>query len=202
MKLATAEELDAHARVTTIGAAKGVAGGLAFALPLSYIANKRWAYYRSLTPALKSLAVVLIVLPTFAISAERAGLQFERQQWAGAGKEAMESEEAKEFARWEALSPMQKAGDWASRHEYSVILGSWSTAMVGAFGYIMRDPHQSMGQKIVQARMWAQGLTVGVMIAAGAIAHANRAKVEASRGVDHSWRAIIEAEQKAKSTHV
>ena len=34
----------------------------------------------------------------------------------------------------------------------------------------------TMGYQIVQARMWAQGLTIGVLIAAGVMTHARRAK--------------------------
>lgn len=35
--------------------------------------------------------------------------------------------------------------------------------------------YQTNSQKVVQARMWAQGLTVGIMIVAGALQHSKRA---------------------------
>jgi hypothetical protein len=59
---------------------------------------------------------------------------------------------------------------------------------------------QPFSQKIVQARMWAQGLTIGVLIAAGMIAHSNRSRgiVHEKHKVDHSWRDII-ALQEAES---
>ncbi|KAJ3525346.1 hypothetical protein NM688_g8415 [Phlebia brevispora] len=61
-----------------------------------------------------------------------------------------------------------------------------------------------MPQKIVQARMWAQGLTIGVLIAAGALTHAQRQKaIEEGpihhRAADHSWRDIVEYEQNAEN---
>ena len=50
--------------------------------------------------------------------------------------------------------------------------------------------------------MWAQGLTIGVLIAAGALTHTERAKAIDDgpihhNNVDHSWRDIIEHEQAA-----
>ena len=48
--------------------------------------------------------------------------------------------------------------------------------------------------------MWAQGLTIGVLIAAGALTHAQRKKALEDGpihhgAVDHSWRDIIEHEE-------
>jgi hypothetical protein len=45
--------------------------------------------------------------------------------------------------------------------------------------------------------MWAQGLTIGILIAAGAMASVNRAKAEPwkKRGADHSWKDIIAIEE-------
>ena len=50
--------------------------------------------------------------------------------------------------------------------------------------------------------MWAQALTIGVLIAAGALTHAQRQKQINDgpihhQAADHSWRDIIEHEQAA-----
>ena len=49
--------------------------------------------------------------------------------------------------------------------------------------------------------MWAQGLTIGVLIAAGALTHSQRVKAieegPIHHNTDHSWRDIIEHEQAA-----
>jgi hypothetical protein len=104
-------------------------------------------------------------------------------------KQELEIEE-----RWKQMTLSQKASDWVSRHEYSFILGGWALSLAIAGGIIWRDkyaapyslpPHcflinlapyryQTAPQKIVQARMWAQGLTIGVLIAGGALSHSRR----------------------------
>lgn len=54
--------------------------------------------------------------------------------------------------------------------------------------------HQSNSQKIVQARMWAQGLTIGILIATGIITHSQREEAAKHNNVDHSWRELLDAE--------
>ena len=44
--------------------------------------------------------------------------------------------------------------------------------------------------------MWAQGLTIGVIIAAGILTSAQRQKQYENRTVDHSWRDMLEEQQR------
>ncbi|RPD67327.1 hypothetical protein L226DRAFT_529676 [Lentinus tigrinus ALCF2SS1-7] len=207
MKIVTKEELDAQQHATIVGGLKGLAGGLGFALPASYIAYRRFPYYRALQPSLKAFGVILVAVPAFVICAERAGQMFEREQWKDAGAAELETIEAREQRRWQNLSVGQKVSDFVSRHQYGVIVGSWATAMAGTFGYIMRDPYQTVPQKIVQARVWAQGLTIGIIIAAGILTSSQRAKNRGDEDdprfrhlpIDHSWKDILEQEQKEQA---
>ena len=62
------------------------------------------------------------------------------------------------------------------RNQYKVIVGSWAASMAVAGAIVMANRHQTMPQKIVQARMWAQGLTIGVIIGAGVLTQSQRQK--------------------------
>ena len=44
--------------------------------------------------------------------------------------------------------------------------------------------------------MWAQGLTIGVLIAAGILTQSQRSEAQAHRSVDHSWKNILEEQEK------
>ena len=68
-------------RATILGGGKGFLTALAISVPSFYMLNRRWSYYRSLPPSLKALGVIVVAVPSFAISAERAGLKFEREHW-------------------------------------------------------------------------------------------------------------------------
>ncbi|KAH9918178.1 uncharacterized protein BXZ73DRAFT_80645 [Epithele typhae] len=186
-----------------------MAGGLAAALPASYLLYRRFPYYRALQPSLKALGVILVAVPACVITAERASQAFERAQWHDRGKTELDTIKAREAARWGNMSAAQKAGDFVKRHEYGVIVGSWAAAMAGTLTYIMRDKIQTVPQKVVQARMWAQGLTIGIIIAAGVLTHSQRAKrfeEEIRDGhlvrhlpEDHSWKDILEEEERERA---
>ena len=44
--------------------------------------------------------------------------------------------------------------------------------------------------------MWAQGLTIGVLIAAGILTQSQRNKAHQNRSVDHSWQNILEEQER------
>ena len=60
----------------------------------------------------------------------------------------MDEQEHAEQERWKALSTKEKVGDWALKHQYSLILGSWAASMGVAAAIIMKDRHQSTSQKV------------------------------------------------------
>ena len=121
--------------------------------------HKRWPYYHQLPLSLKALGIVVVVVPSFVISAERAGQRFERERWfvpsddlmiislncickcrTGVGKIELETLQAREQARWDKMTVGQKIRDVAVRHEYGMIGGAWAMSMVVAWGVIMRNP--------------------------------------------------------------
>lgn len=194
MKIVSQEEIDGHTNATIRGAAEGALMSAGFAIPGLLLLGRRWPYFRTLPLPLKVMGTVMLVAPCISIQAERRGLQFDRAHWTGAGRMELDREAAETEARWKALSTKEKIGDWATRHQYSIIVGSWALSMAVAGGIIARDRHQTLPQKIVQVRMWAQGLTIGVLIGAGALTHNQRQAALEHRPVDHSWRTLL-AEQ-------
>ena len=56
--------------------------------------------------------------------------------------------------------------------------------------------YQTHAQKVVQARMWAQGLTIGLIIAAGALTQGRRIAIAKEGNQDHSWRDLIEQQER------
>ncbi|KAI0005055.1 hypothetical protein BJV74DRAFT_762603, partial [Russula compacta] len=161
-----------------------------------YIANKRWPYYRNLPPSLKTFGVVMVVVPAFIIGGETAGRRFEQDNWQVT---AIALIKRRVETNWQNLTMRQKAVDFMARHQFSTIAGCWALGISGAFGAIMRNPYvgKTSVLQIVQARMWSQGITIGVVIAAAAVTRSRmyrRDEGDVDRPVnrDHSWRQIIE----------
>ncbi|EKM52074.1 uncharacterized protein PHACADRAFT_165407 [Phanerochaete carnosa HHB-10118-sp] len=203
MRRSQMQESDAQYNATVRGGLKGLVGGTAVAGAGSYYLQRTAPYYRQLPPSLKAFGVIVVAVPAFVISAEHAGLQYEREQWTGAGKEELDKQEARAHKRWERLSVTQKAQDLAARYQYGLVIGGWAAALFGSFYFIKKNPYQTLPQKIVQARLVAQGTTLTMLLGAGYLAHERRKRLEGPLAnqsdphSDHSWKDIIEGSRAA-----
>jgi len=192
----TQKQVEEHTAASRRGAIEGTILGGSIAFAGSYWAQRRLPAYRNLPLSLKALGIIIITAPLLSIQAERRGLEYDRSQWEGAARELMDEKEFEEETRWQKLSLWDKVGDWSYRHQYSLIMGSWATSLAVAGTIISRNEYQTYPQKIVQARMWAQGLTIGLLIVAGALTH-SRKRLENEAG-DHSWRDIIDQQERER----
>ncbi|KAF7981730.1 hypothetical protein HWV62_32333 [Athelia sp. TMB] len=193
MKILSQDELNQHNNATVRGAVEGTLAGLAVSIPGSLILNRRWGYYRSLPLSLKMLGAIFVTVPALAIQAERRGLEFDRSQWSGFGKVEMDREAQEAREAWEALSAKNKISNWLINHQYSVMAGGWLGTGAIAGTIIWRNKYQTTPQKLVQVRMWAQAMAVGLILAGGLLTH--RAQLDSAskpRATDHSWAAILE----------
>jgi len=196
MKLATPEQLAAHLAATRRGALEGSLVGGGLATLASLYGQRRWAYYRALPPSLKVLGVLIVAAPALSIQAERRGLQYDKSQWEGDGARMLETHEEHVLTRWERMSTGEKVADWAQRHEYSIIVGGWALSLAVAGGIVSRNRYQTTPQKVVQARMWAQGLTIGIILgAAGLKTNLNKGESASMPVPDHSWMEVVRQQE-------
>ncbi|KAF8969355.1 hypothetical protein BDZ97DRAFT_1902489 [Flammula alnicola] len=189
-------QVQAHAAASRRGAIEGGLASGAVALAGSYWAHKNLAAYRRLPLSLKTLGVIIVVAPCLSIQAERRGLEYERSQWEGEGLRILDQKELEAEKKWDAMSTGQKIGDWSFRHQYSLIMGGWAGSLALAGVIISRNKFQTYPQKVVQARMWAQGLTVALLIAAGALTQTRRAAMAKEGNADHSWRDVLDQQER------
>ncbi|MCJ1307289.1 hypothetical protein MMC25_000935 [Agyrium rufum] len=251
MKLLTKEEEQEHYNATLIGGIGGGVAGLAVGLVGVYAAQTRYPAFRSLTLPLKAFLITssgtfsgklsldetrdqtttIISLgpcenmspstdrPSAIISADRYSRSFEaarhsNTQYKDSSQEAL----AQDYAN---KSPTQKALDWGRENRYPIVGVSWLGSMVASLALVGRNPYLTTAQKLVQARVYAQGLTLAVLLASALFEigdkgsgkgmwetikvidpkdpthkHVIEKKVhhEAYRGEDQ-WRDMIEAEE-------
>ncbi|WRT63270.1 uncharacterized protein IL334_000173 [Kwoniella shivajii] len=196
MKLATKEDIQNYNDATINGGLRGAALGVGLSTSLFYILRRQSAYYRNLPTPLKALGYVVIIMPCVSISGEKAGEAYTRSQYDGIAKRELDREAQIEHERWQNLSTVQKGTDWAGRHKYGLVGASWVGSLGLAWGLVSRNKLQTTSQKVVQARMWAQGLTVGLLMASALLTGFDSSAVEEPRTPheDHTWRAILESD--------
>jgi uncharacterized membrane protein YjjB (DUF3815 family) len=74
---------------------------------------------------------------------------------------------ARELARQQS-SAWERTMGWGRENRYTIVFGSWVAAMGLALAMVGRNKYLTGAQKLVQARVYAQGLTVAVLVATAA----------------------------------
>lgn len=62
------------------------------------------------------------------------------------------------------MTQRERTMKWLSDNRYSIVVGSWVASISAAWGIVGRNPYLTGQQKLVQARVYAQGLTLAVVI--------------------------------------
>ncbi|KAL9131985.1 MAG: hypothetical protein Q9217_000195 [Psora testacea] len=122
-------------------------------------------------------AILINVLCTAAIvTADHYSRSFEASRHPDEGfQDASARARAMEQAQ---QSRYQRFMSWGKENRYSIVGGSWVLSMALALGLTGRNPYLSTQQKLVQARVYAQGLTVAVLIATAIFEIGDRGKGE------------------------
>lgn len=107
------------------------------------------------------------------IAADHASREFEAQnnaekKWYENREERLRLEESR------GLTIADRAVAFARREKYKIVGAVWVASMIGSFALVGRNPYLSGQQKIVQARVYAQGLTLGVFCASAAFEMSDR----------------------------
>lgn len=104
-----------------------------------------------------------IYIVTAIISADRFSRAYESSRHP---EEGFQDQSAKARAlEFEQKSTYDKIMSWGKENRYPIIAGSWVASMAISLGLVGRNPYLSTSQKLVQARVYAQTLTVAVLIA-------------------------------------
>jgi len=166
MKILTKEEEQAHYNATLKGGITGGVIGLALGGAAVYAANARFHTIRNLTLPMKTFLVTSSGTFAAIIQADRASRSFEwnrdpSRKYKDQATRTLEEQKANE-------STMQRLKDWGRENRYPIVTASWVASMGIALGLVGRNPYLSGAQKLVQARVYAQGLTLAVLVATAA----------------------------------
>jgi Hypoxia induced protein conserved region len=97
------------------------------------------------------------------IAADRASRNFEGAREPMRRYRDQATAQAEEMRKSETT--LQRVKDWGRENRYPIVTASWVASMGIALGLVGRDPYLSRAQKLVQARVYAQGLTIAILLA-------------------------------------
>jgi len=162
MKLLTEEEEAAHYREVVKGGLTG--GGLGLALGLLGVsaASRRYATFRSLTLPFRTFLVTSTATFGAIVAADRNSIRFAHS------KDPMYNYKDEAQRTQELIRASESASDrflaWGKNNRYSIVFGSWIASMAVSMAIVNRQKYLTGAQRLVQARVYAQALTVLVLV--------------------------------------
>lgn len=167
MKILTKEEEEAHYRETLKGGTIGTVVGLGAGWGAVLLASRRYHFFRTLTLPLKAFLVTSSGTFAGIIAADHYSRAYEQQR-NPLDREFHERREEQREAALAGKTFTERAFDFARSERYKIVGGSWILSMVAAFSIVNRNKYLTGAQKLVQARVYAQFLTLGVLVASAA----------------------------------
>ncbi|KAF1814435.1 hypothetical protein P152DRAFT_271354 [Eremomyces bilateralis CBS 781.70] len=163
MKFRSPEVEAALQKETIRGLAYGGITGLGLGWAAVLTASRRYQLIRGLTIPMKCFLVSSSGTFGAIILADRLTRSFE----ASLNPNQYQSDKKGELARQTRAAQTwgERTKDYMAEHRYPIVFGSWVASMGIALGIVGRSPYLSTSQKLVQARVYAQGLTVAVLLA-------------------------------------
>ncbi|KAK0508397.1 hypothetical protein JMJ35_009481 [Cladonia borealis] len=176
MKVLTKEEEQAHYNETLKGGGVGGVVGMTIGVLGVYGAGLRYPAFRHITLPLRAFLVTSSATFGAIVTADHYSRAFEKSRHP---EEAYKDDASRLRAQQESQkSSYERFMDWGKENRYPIVAGSWVLSMGIALGLVGRSPYLSTQQKLVQARVYAQGLTIAVLIATAAFEVGDRGKGE------------------------
>lgn len=109
------------------------------------------------------------------IAADRASAKFDIEN-TPEKKAQLQREKEREALFESNKTAFERAKEWANENRYPLLFGFWVASMAGSWTMVNRNPYLSGSQKLVQARMYAQGGTLAALLTSFAIEGNDAAK--------------------------
>lgn len=167
MKILTKEEQDAHYRATVRGGIIGGVTGLALASGAVWFASTRFPAARNLTIPFRAFLAVSAGTFSSIIAADRASNNYDIHR----NKERLALQQhVSDYEKFEQQKPwLERSKDWARDNRYTIVVAAWAASLGISIALVRRNPYLTASQKLVQSRVYAQGLTVAVLLASFAV---------------------------------
>jgi len=163
MKVLTKEEEQAHYNATVQGGTIGGLIGTGLGAVGVMAATRRYPSFRALTVPFRAFLVASTGSFVAVIAADRASAAYDIEH-TPQKKQAVERERERHALLESNKSIVQRSKEWATENRYPLLFGFWIASMAGSWHFVSRSRYLSGSQKLVQARMYAQGATLAALL--------------------------------------
>lgn len=175
MKVLTPEQEEAHYNASVKGGTIGGIVGTAIGAAAVIGASRRYPSFRALTLPFRAFLVTSTGTFIAVIAADRASAQFDIEN-TPEKKAQIQRDREREALLESNKTAFERAKEWATENRYPLLFGFWIASMAGSWTMVNRNPYLSGSQKLVQARMYAQGGTLAALLTSFAFEGSDAAK--------------------------
>lgn len=162
MKILSDEEKNAHWNAVFYEGTKGcvVGAGVAFGL-VTYMKKRHAVNYARMNTSVKSALWAMPVITVGAFYADEGSVKFD-EEWHRSSY--LKQKEDEELNKWNQLAWSDKLFYKVNNNKYSLIIGAWAASLYGSWKIVNKDKYMTSAQKAVQARVYAQAITVVLLL--------------------------------------
>ncbi|GBL49545.1 Replication factor C, subunit RFC4 [Candidozyma auris] len=162
MKILDDEERNAHWNAVLREGAIGTAVGLGVSAGLvAFIKRRQPLRYKSFNASLKTALWVMPTVTIGAFFADEGSVNFDRQMHQS---DYLNQQEAQKLEQWNKLSLADKIFTRVNENKYKIIISAWALSLWGSWHIVNKDKYMTTTQKAVQARVYAQAITVVLLL--------------------------------------
>lgn len=198
MKIIDDEEKNAHFKHVLVEGLKGCVVGAGLAGLLVTTVKRRYPQqYMRYNASVKAAMWCMPTISVGAFFADEGSVKFDENMYRGdfLAKAKKEKEE-----QWAKLSTSDKIFTVANDNKYKIILSAWAASLWGSWTIVNKDKYMTTSQKAVQARVYAQAITV-VLLLGTILLSMHERKLEAARPPPvPEWKRFLEEQQEKKKT--
>lgn len=162
MKILDNDEREAHIAHITSEGAKGLFYGSILSAGLyGFMKIRHPVKFRQFNTSIKTAMISMPTIAVGAFYADQGSVEFDRQVHSS---DYNNSKMMEEFRQWNNLAMSDKIFHSLNEHKYKIIISTWAASLYGSWVLVNRDKIMTTAQKAVQARMYAQGITIVLLL--------------------------------------
>lgn len=197
MKLVTKEEREAHFNHILTEAGKGLFYGAVLSTGIFFYLKKRHtARFNTFNTSIKTCIFCIPTIGMGALWADNGSVEFDKLMYSSDYSQSKVMEEHRE---WAAMSTSDRIITGLNSHKYKIILGAWAGSLYGSWVLVNRDKIMTTAQKAVQARMYAQAISILLLLGTIVLAMKEEEINKSKPPPIPEWRKVLmqkEAEEK------
>ncbi|CAO3699124.1 hypothetical protein G6F70_007688 [Rhizopus microsporus] len=171
---------------------KGAAIGLGLGAVATVFTLRRSPEFRSLSRPLQSILAVSSTTAGFLFASDSAVTHYENRELGYTDETMLQSLMHKRQDETN-MSAFDRSLHYLNQNRWTFIGLSWAVSMAGALGYSFSNKYLTTQQKVVQARMYAQAVTIAVLMASAGISiYVGEDEKNKKEAPDPQLRAVLE----------